>query len=50
MANKPISRFEELETLPDDAVLIVSRDGKCYGITVGMLRQYIIKVGGVEDA
>lgn len=50
MANKPISSFEELDALPDDAVLIVSRDGKCYGITIGMIRQYIIEVGDVQNA
>jgi len=50
MANKPMSNFEELDTLPDDAVLIVSRNGKCYGITVKMLRQYIMEVGDAQDA
>lgn len=41
MANKPISNFEEINELTDDMVLLVSRDGKTYSVTIKTLRECI---------
>ena len=41
MANKPISQYDEVPELTDDAVFIISRDNKTYGVKFGALRRSI---------
>lgn len=41
MANKPISQYEELETVSGDTVFVISRNGKTYGATINTLLESI---------
>ncbi len=43
MANKPISQYSELTTIPKNAVFIISRNGIAYGLKASAL------IKSVED-